>query len=151
MFFFTRRNSNRVFTDQVRPIGTLDGGWGCVLKSMEKHRVFCYTISIVLKRSDRCNIFDFFMKKDGIVEAVMKVADIETKKQATQAVDAVFDTIVKTLGRGEEVAITGFGTFRIAKRAARMGVNPKTGEKIQIAASTKPKFRAGKLLKEAVL
>jgi DNA-binding protein HU-beta len=91
------------------------------------------------------------MKKDGIVEEVMKAASIETKKQATQAVDAVFDTIVKTLGRGEEVGITGFGTFRVAKRAARMGVNPKTGEKIQIAASTKPKFRAGKLLKEAVL
>lgn len=90
------------------------------------------------------------MKKDGIVEAVMKAAEIETKKQATEAVDTVFDTIVKTLGRGEEVAITGFGTFRIVKRAARMGVNPKTGERIQIAASTKPKFRAGKLLKEAV-
>jgi DNA-binding protein HU-beta len=48
------------------------------------------------------------------------------------------------------VAITGFGTFKVADRKARMGVNPKTGEKIQIAASKKPKFRAGKLLKEAV-
>lgn len=91
------------------------------------------------------------MKKDGLVEAVMNGAGIETKKQATLAVEAVFDTIVKTLGRGEEVAYTGFGTFKVAKRAARMGVNPKTGEKIQIKASTKPKFRAGKLLKEAVL
>ena len=91
------------------------------------------------------------MKKDGLVEAVMKGAGIETKKQATLTVEAIFDTIVKTLGRGEEVAITGFGTFRVVKRAARMGVNPKTGEKIQIKASTKPKFRAGKLLKEAVL
>ncbi|MDI6734363.1 MAG: HU family DNA-binding protein [Patescibacteria group bacterium] len=90
------------------------------------------------------------MKKDGLVDAVMSAAGIETKKQAQLAVEAVFDTIVKTLGRGEEVAISGFGTFRIAKRAARMGVNPKTGEKIQIAASTKPKFRAGKVLKEAV-
>lgn len=91
------------------------------------------------------------MKKDGLVEAVMKIAGIETKKQANEAVDAVFDTIVKTLARGEEVGITGFGVFRTTKRAARMGVNPKTGEKIQIAASTKPKFRAGKVLKEAVL
>lgn len=90
------------------------------------------------------------MKKDGIVEAVMKAAGIETKKQAQEAVEAVFDTIVKTLSRGEEVGITGFGTFRVVKRAARMGVNPKTGEKIQIAAATKPKFRAGKVLKEAV-
>lgn len=85
-----------------------------------------------------------------MIEAVIKAANTETKKQAQQAVEAVFDAIVKSLSRGEEVAIAGFGTFRVAKRAARMGVNPKTGEKIQIAASTKPKFRAGKLLKEAV-
>ena len=80
----------------------------------------------------------------------MQAAGLESKKQAQTVVEAVFDTIVKTLGRGEEVAVTGFGTFRVVKRAARMGVNPKTGEKIQIAASTKPKFRAGKLLNEAV-
>ena len=90
------------------------------------------------------------MKKDGLVDAVMKDAGIEVKKQAVAAVDAMFDTIVKTLGRGEEVAITGFGTFKVVKRAARQGRNPATGETIQIAASTKPKFRAGKLLKEAV-
>ncbi len=80
----------------------------------------------------------------------MKAAEIETKKQSQLAVEAIFDTIVKTLGHGEEVAISGFGVFKIVKRAARMGVNPKTGEKIQIAASTKPKFRAGKVFKEAV-
>jgi len=80
----------------------------------------------------------------------MKAAEIETKKQSQLAVEAVFDTIVKTLSHGEEVAISGFGVFKIVKRAARMGVNPKTGEKIQIAASTKPKFRAGKVFKEAV-
>lgn len=80
----------------------------------------------------------------------MDAAGIETKKQAVMAVEAMFDAIVKSLSKGEEVAIAGFGTFRVAKRAARMGINPKTGEKIQIAASIKPKFRAGKLLKEAV-
>ncbi|MEK7465743.1 MAG: HU family DNA-binding protein [Patescibacteria group bacterium] len=90
------------------------------------------------------------MKKDGLVEAVMKAAGIETKKQGGEAVEAVFDAIVKSLSRGEEVAVAGFGVFRVVKRAARMGRNPKTGESIQIAASTKPKFRAGKLLKEAV-
>jgi DNA-binding protein HU-beta len=90
------------------------------------------------------------MKKQDIIEAVMNAAQIETKKQADAAVQAVFDSIVKAMSRGEDVAITGFGTFRVARRAARMGVNPKTGEKIQIAASVKPKFRAGKLLKEAV-
>ncbi len=90
------------------------------------------------------------MKKDGLVDAVMNAAGIETKKQAQQVVETVFDTIVKAMSHGEEVAISGFGTFKVAKRAARMGINPKTGEKIQIKASIKPKFRAGKLLKEAV-
>jgi DNA-binding protein HU-beta len=90
------------------------------------------------------------MKKDGLVEAVQNAAGIETKKQASDAVGAVFDTIMKTLSRGEEVAITGFGTFRVVRRAARMGVNPKTGERIQIPAATRPKFKAGKHLKDAV-
>lgn len=80
----------------------------------------------------------------------MKAAGIEVKKQAAETVDAVFDIITKTLSKGEEVAVPGFGVFKVAKRAARMGVNPKTGEKIQIAASIKPKFRAAKALKEAV-
>lgn len=90
------------------------------------------------------------MTKAGLIEEVMKVAEMETKAAAERAVDAVLDTIAKTMGRGEDVAITGFGTFRVAKRAAREGRNPKTGEKIQIKASIKPKFRAGKALKEAV-
>lgn len=90
------------------------------------------------------------MTKEGLIEAVMKVAELETKVQAHKVVEAVFDTITKTMGRGEDVAITGFGTFRVTKRAARQGRNPKTGATIQIAASTKPKFRAGKVLKEAV-
>lgn len=90
------------------------------------------------------------MTKDGLVEAVQKAAGLETKASAQRLVEALFDTITKTLGRGEDVAITGFGTFRVARRAAREGRNPKTGEKIQIKASVKPKFRAGKNLKEAV-
>jgi DNA-binding protein HU-beta len=90
------------------------------------------------------------MKKPELVEEIMKVAGIEVKKQATAAVEAVFDTIAKTLSKGEEVAVSGFGTFRVVKRAAREGINPRTGEKIQIAASIKPKFRAAKALKEAV-
>ncbi len=90
------------------------------------------------------------MTKEGLVEAVIKASGIETKKQAQEAVEAVFDTITKTLSRGEEVAVSGFGSFRVAKRAARMGRNPKTGASIQIPAAVKPKFRAGKALKEAV-
>jgi len=90
------------------------------------------------------------MNKAELVEEVMKATGIEVKKDASAAVEAVFDTIVKALSKGDEVAITGFGTFKIARRAARMGINPRTGEKISIAASVKPKFRAGKALKEAV-
>lgn len=90
------------------------------------------------------------MKKEGLVEAVMKAAGLETKKSAQMAVEAVFDTIQKSLSRGEEVGVTGFGTFKVVKAKARMGVNPKTGAKIQIPAMTKPKFRAGKELKDAV-
>lgn len=90
------------------------------------------------------------MNKAELIEEVMKASGIEVKKQATSAVEAVFDAIVKTLSKGGEVAIAGFGTFRVVRRAARMGINPRTGEKISIAASVKPKFRAGKLLKEAV-
>jgi len=90
------------------------------------------------------------MKKDGLVEAVMKAAELGTKKQAETAVDTVFGTIAGALGRGEEVGIAGFGIFKVVQRKARMGVNPKTGEKIQIAASKKPKFQAGKALKDTV-
>ena len=80
----------------------------------------------------------------------MSACGLESKKQAVAVVDAVFDIILKTMSKGDEVKIPGFGNFRVARRAERMGVNPKTGEKIKIAASIKPKFRAGKLLKEAV-
>lgn len=90
------------------------------------------------------------MKKQDLVEVVMKAGEIEVKKRAAEVIDAIFDTITKTMAKGEEVAIAGFGTFKVAKRAARMGINPKTGERIQIAASIKPKFRAAKALKEAV-
>jgi len=90
------------------------------------------------------------MKKQDFIEVVMQAGGIEVKKQAAAVVDAIFDTITKTMVKGEEVAIAGFGTFKVAKRAAREGINPRTGEKIHIAASIKPKFRAAKALKEAV-
>lgn len=89
------------------------------------------------------------MNKAGIVEAVSAVLG-GTKKSAEDAVEAVFETITKSLSKGEEVGVTGFGVFLAKKRAARMGVNPRTGEKVHIAATTTPKFRAGKSLKDAV-
>ncbi|OGY56738.1 MAG: DNA-binding protein [Candidatus Colwellbacteria bacterium RBG_13_48_8] len=90
------------------------------------------------------------MKKIELVEEVLSAAGLGTKRDAEAAVDAVFDTITKALGKGEEVAIAGFGTFKVSKRSARTGINPRTGEKIQISAKTVPKFSAGKALKEAV-
>ena len=91
------------------------------------------------------------MTKENLVEAVLKAAKSGTKKEAQAAVEAVFAAITKSLARGEEVTVTGFGTFRAAKVAARSGRNPKTGEQIRIPASVRPKFKAGKALKEAVI
>jgi len=90
------------------------------------------------------------MRKPELVEAVQSAAGLDTKSLAEAAVDAVFDAITKSLAGGEEVALTGFGTFKVSRRSARQGVNPRTGEKIQIAAKTVPKFTAGKSLKDAV-
>lgn len=90
------------------------------------------------------------MTKKELIEVLFEKMGLETKKKSEEIVEFLFDTITKTLARGEEVAISGFGTFKVAKRAARQGVNPRTGEKIQIGASIKPKFRAGKALKDAV-
>ncbi len=89
------------------------------------------------------------MNKMGLVDEVHAKLG-QTKKMAEDAVDMVFDTIVKALSKGEEVNISGFGAFVTKKRDARMGVNPRTGEKIQIKATVTPKFRAGKGLKDAV-
>ena len=88
------------------------------------------------------------LSKDGLIEAVAKSCC--SKKEAADAVNAVLDTITSTLTKGDKVTITGFGTFSTSNRAARMGVNPRTGEKIKIKATTVPKFKAGKSLKDAV-
>ena len=73
-----------------------------------------------------------------------------SKKDATKAVDAVFDTILNTLKKGEKVQLIGFGNFEVRERAARKGRNPQTGEEIEIPASRVPAFKPGKALKEAV-
>lgn len=88
------------------------------------------------------------MTKDELIEVVAKGCC--TKKEAADAVNAVLDAITKALSKGEKVILTGFGTFSVSKRAARTGVNPRTGAKIRIAATKVPKFKAGKALKEAV-
>ncbi|MFH1612060.1 MAG: HU family DNA-binding protein [bacterium] len=88
------------------------------------------------------------MTKDELIDAV--ATECCSKKEATDCVNAVLDNITKALSKGDKVAFTGFGVFSVSKRAARQGVNPRTGEKIQIAATTVPKFKAGKALKDAV-
>ena len=89
------------------------------------------------------------MNKADIVNVVHQKMGT-TQKAAEETVNAVFDAITQTLAKGEEVSISGFGTFVVKKREARMGVNPRTGEKIKIGATVTPKFRAGKALKDAV-
>jgi len=71
-------------------------------------------------------------------------------RDAQKAVDAFLDTITDTLRSGGDVNFTGFGKFSAAARAARQGVNPRTGERVQLAATTVPKFSAGSQLKAAV-
>jgi len=89
------------------------------------------------------------MTKQELIEKVAMDIDI-SKKRAGDAVNSVFNNIKLTLEKGDKITMVGFGTFRVAKRAARMGLNPATGEKIQIPATKVPKFKAGKKLKEAV-
>mgnify|MGYP001583982800 CR=1 FL=1 len=73
-----------------------------------------------------------------------------TKVQAEEIVDWLFNAIVDSLKRGDEVSVAGFGIFSVKGRAARMARNPKTGEQVKVSAKKVPKFRAAKALKDAV-
>ncbi len=88
------------------------------------------------------------LSKSDLIESLIKYCD--SKKKADECLNGVIDTITSSLSKGDKITITGFGTFSTSKRAARMGVNPRTGEKIKIKATTVPKFKAGKSLKDAV-
>ena len=89
------------------------------------------------------------MTKSEFVEQVASRTGL-SRKDAAEAVDASLETIQDALTRGSDVNFTGFGKFSVTERSARQGVNPATGEKIQIAASKAPKFTAGSALKAAV-
>ncbi|TAL04844.1 MAG: HU family DNA-binding protein [Rhodospirillaceae bacterium] len=89
------------------------------------------------------------MNKNDLVSVVAETAGLN-KADATKAVDATLDAITSTLRSGTEVRLVGFGTFSVASRAASEGRNPRTGETIKIPASKRPKFSAGKALKDAV-
>ena len=89
------------------------------------------------------------MTKQEFVDAVADKAGL-SKRDAGAAVDAALDVIQGTLQNGDQVAFTGFGKFHVTRRAARQGVNPRTGERVQIQAANVPKFSAGSQLKKAV-
>ena len=89
------------------------------------------------------------MNKGELIDAVADATG-QSKADATRATDAVLDTIISTLGKGDQMTLVGFGTFTVRERAARTGRNPQTGETIQIKASKSPGFKAGKAFKDAV-
>jgi DNA-binding protein HU-beta len=89
------------------------------------------------------------MNKQELIATVADTAGLN-RGDAVKAVEAVFDAISASLKKGDEVRLVGFGTFSISKRKASTGRNPRTGEPMTIKASTQPKFKAGKLLKDSV-
>jgi len=89
------------------------------------------------------------MNKAELVAVIAESSDL-TNADAAKAVNAFIDTVTKVLSEGETVVLPGFGTFATSERAARTGRNPQTGEAIEIKASTIPKFKAGKGLKDQV-
>jgi DNA-binding protein HU-beta len=89
------------------------------------------------------------MTKGELIASVGKEAKI-SKASAEKAVNAFTSTVMKALKKGDKLALTGFGTFSVAKRKARAGRNPKTGKEIKIPAMRVAKFKAGNLLKSAV-
>jgi DNA-binding protein HU-beta len=89
------------------------------------------------------------VNKGMLVDALASKTDM-SKRDVERFLEAFVDEVTAQLQARNEVAITGFGTFATSDRAARQGVNPKTGEKIQIAATTVPKFKSGKALKDAI-
>ena len=89
------------------------------------------------------------MNKAELIEEVSGKTGL-TKKKTGNVVDDLTETITKTLSKGENVTIVGFGTFQVMERKARKGVNPQTREAINIPAKKVPRFRPGKGLREAV-
>lgn len=89
------------------------------------------------------------MTKAELIEALVKKLAV-SKTQANESIDIIIDEITKALSKGDQVTLTGFGTFKVSKRAARTGRNPKTGAALKIPAMSVPKFKAGKGLKDAV-
>lgn len=89
------------------------------------------------------------MNKAELVEEVSGEAGL-TKRETQKVIDTMIEIIADTLSKGEKVTLVGFGTFQVASRKARRGVNPRTRESINIPAKKVPKFVPGKILKEKI-
>lgn len=89
------------------------------------------------------------MNKTELINAIAERSGL-TKKDAEKALGATIDAITAALAAGDKVQLTGFGSFEVKERAARVGRNPRTGEATEIAASRVPAFKAGKALKDSV-
>jgi DNA-binding protein HU-beta len=89
------------------------------------------------------------MNKSELIDAIAASAGL-TKADAGRAIDATTSAITAALKKGDTVTLVGFGTFKVSKRAARVGRNPRTGAELKIAARKAPAFSAGKALKDAV-
>ncbi|HST16195.1 MAG TPA: HU family DNA-binding protein [Gaiellaceae bacterium] len=90
-----------------------------------------------------------FLTKQEFIQKVASKSGLSTR-DAGKAVEAFMDSVTETLKAGDSVNFTGFGKFSASDRAARQGVNPRTGERVQIPATTVPKFSAGSQLKAAL-
>ncbi|OIQ19736.1 MAG: integration host factor [Bacteriovorax sp. MedPE-SWde] len=93
------------------------------------------------------------MNRKELIEAILKNKDLNhlTKKEADAFVATMLEVIKKSVKKGDDVSLIGFGSFTKTRRAARVGINPATGEKIKIKAKTVPKFKPGKAWKEMFL
>ena len=89
------------------------------------------------------------MNKTELVSAIAENAGL-TKKDSEKVLKAFVEVVTEELKKGEKVQLVGFGTFEVSERPAREGINPQTKEKIEIAASKAPKFKAGKALKDMI-
>lgn len=89
------------------------------------------------------------MNKTDLITQVAESTEL-SKKDATKAVDAVFEAISNALQSGDKVQLVGFGNFEVRERSARKGRNPQTGEEIEIPASKIPAFKPGKALKDGI-
>ncbi len=89
------------------------------------------------------------MNKTDLINAIAEKAEL-TKADAGRALEAYLEAVQKSLEKGEDVSVVGFGTFTVRSRAARTGRNPRTNETIHIKASKVPAFKAGKTLKDAL-